>query len=52
MASRKGLVIARETGRRSTSGDVLVYLDADCRAPLNWLSRIEARFDAEYAKRP
>ena len=44
---RKGLVIARETGRRSTSGDVLVYLDADCRAPLNWLSRIEARFESD-----
>jgi glycosyltransferase involved in cell wall biosynthesis len=44
---RKGLVIARETGRRSTSGDVLVYLDADCRAPLTWLSRIEARFAAD-----
>jgi glycosyltransferase involved in cell wall biosynthesis len=44
---RKGLVIARETGRRSTSGDVLVYLDADCRAPLTWLARIEARFAAD-----
>ncbi len=44
---RKGLVIARETGRRSTSGDVLVYLDADCRAPLSWLSRIEARFESD-----
>jgi glycosyltransferase involved in cell wall biosynthesis len=44
---RKGLVIARETGRRSTTGDVLVYLDADCRAPLTWLSRIEARFESD-----
>jgi glycosyltransferase involved in cell wall biosynthesis len=38
---RKGLVIAREAGRRAASGDVLVYLDADCRAPLRWLERIE-----------
>ena len=29
---RKGLVIARETGRRVSTGDVLVYVDADCRA--------------------
>ena len=46
---RKGLVIARETGRRFTNGDVLVYLDADCRAPLRWLERIEARFAADPA---
>ena len=38
---RKGLVIARETGRLAATGDVLVYVDADCRAPLTWLARIE-----------
>ena len=41
---RKGLVVARETGRRAATGDVLVYLDADCRAPLMWLERVERRF--------
>ncbi len=41
---RKGLVVARETGRRLARGDLLVYLDADCRAPLMWLERIECRF--------
>ena len=41
---RKGLVVARETGRREATGDILVYLDADCRAPLTWLARIEQRF--------
>jgi glycosyltransferase involved in cell wall biosynthesis len=41
---RKGLVVARETGRRAARGDLLVYLDADCRAPLAWLERIERRF--------
>ena len=46
---RKGLVIARETGRLAATGDVLVYLDADCRAPLTWLARIEARFAADPA---
>ncbi len=40
----KGLVMARERGRREASGDLLVYVDADCRAPLEWLGRIESRF--------
>jgi glycosyltransferase involved in cell wall biosynthesis len=40
----KGLVVARETGRRRASGDILIYLDADCRAPLTWVERIERRF--------
>ena len=44
---RKGLVIAREAGRLASTGDVLVYVDADCRAPLTWLARIEARFAAD-----
>ena len=46
---RKGLVVARETGRRAASGDVLAYLDADCRAPLTWLKRVERRFAADPA---
>ena len=41
---RRGLVIARETGRRAACGDLLAYLDADCRAPLGWLEHIERRF--------
>lgn len=41
---RKGLVIARERGRLESSGDVLVYLDADCRAPLRWLERVEREY--------
>jgi len=44
---RKGLVIARDTGRLASTGDVLVYVDADCRAPLTWLARIEARFEGD-----
>ena len=42
---RKGLVVAREAGRRAATGDVLIYLDADCRAPLTWLERVERRFE-------
>ena len=41
---RKGLVVARERGRLDARGDLLVYVDADCRAPLTWLERIESRF--------
>jgi glycosyltransferase involved in cell wall biosynthesis len=41
---RKGLVVAREAGRRAAGGEILVYLDADCRAPHDWLRRVEQRF--------
>ena len=41
---RQGLVVARERGRMEAQGDLLVYVDADCRAPLMWLCRIESRF--------
>ena len=40
----RGLVIARETARRHATGDILAYVDADCRAPLQWLERVERRF--------
>jgi glycosyltransferase involved in cell wall biosynthesis len=40
----KGLVVARDRGRRSTSADLLLFLDADCRAPLHWVERIERHF--------
>src|SRR4029077_20794567 len=39
----KGLVVARETARGIARGEVLAYVDADCRAPLRWLERIEAQ---------
>jgi glycosyltransferase involved in cell wall biosynthesis len=39
----KGLVIARERARREARGDVLAYVDADCRAPIQWLERVERR---------
>ena len=41
---RRGLVVAREAGRRAATGDILVYVDADCRAPFQWLEKIERRF--------
>jgi len=47
--SRKGLVVARERGRLEARGDILVYVDADCRAPLMWLERVDRRFTADPA---
>lgn len=44
---RKGLTVAREAGRQATTADLLVYVDADCRAPLTWLARVERRFSAD-----
>lgn len=43
---RKGLVTARERGRQEALGELLVYIDADCRAPLTWLELVERRFQA------
>jgi glycosyltransferase involved in cell wall biosynthesis len=42
----KGLVVARETGRRHARSDILAYVDADCRVPFQWLERVERRFRA------
>src|ERR1700751_3454131 len=41
----KGLVVARETARRALGTDIIAYVDADCRAPITWLERVEARFN-------
>src|SRR5262245_32305022 len=41
----KGLVVARETARTSAHSDLLAYVDADCRVPLQWIERIERRFE-------
>ena len=38
---RRGLTRAREAGRRAATGDVIAWLDADCRAPLQWLACVE-----------
>ena len=43
--SQKGLVMARERGRLEARGDLLVYVDADCRAPIDWLRRVAAQFE-------
>jgi glycosyltransferase involved in cell wall biosynthesis len=40
----KGLVVARETARRASHTDICAYVDADCRAPITWLERIEEQF--------
>lgn len=45
----KGLVVARETGRRAAHGDLLLFTDADCRAPLRWIESVERRFERQPA---
>src|SRR5882672_10068703 len=40
----KGLVVARETARLAAQADIVAYVDADCRAPITWLDRVEAHF--------
>lgn len=41
----KGLVLARERARLTATGDILAFVDADCRPPLTWLARIADRFE-------
>jgi glycosyltransferase involved in cell wall biosynthesis len=45
----KGLVVARETARRAAHTDIVAYIDADCRVPITWLERVEARFSKRRA---
>lgn len=40
----RGLVLAREAARVASRGDVLAYVDADCRLPITWLAQVERRF--------
>jgi glycosyltransferase involved in cell wall biosynthesis len=42
---RRGLVVARERARQEARAELLVYVDADCRAPLTWLECIAERFE-------
>ncbi|MDE1975549.1 MAG: glycosyltransferase family 2 protein [Patescibacteria group bacterium] len=39
MESRKGLLWAREAGRRAASGDIIANMDADCLPSPDWLSK-------------
>ncbi|MEI7463506.1 MAG: glycosyltransferase, partial [Candidatus Taylorbacteria bacterium] len=44
---RKGLLFARECGRKAATGDVIVNMDADCRPDEKWLSKGIRRFNDE-----
>lgn len=41
---RRGLVWARDAGYQAARGEILVYLDADCRAPSRWLEHVAQEF--------
>ncbi|HEY9260186.1 glycosyltransferase family A protein, partial [Chitinophaga sp.] len=42
--SRKGLDIARNTGARSATGDLIAYTDDDVQIPANWIANLKASF--------
>lgn len=42
---RKGLLSAREAGRKAASGHIIANIDADCLPDPDWLSRGAAHFD-------
>jgi glycosyltransferase involved in cell wall biosynthesis len=41
----KGLMKARARGAAASNGDVLLYIDADCRARLRLVEQVERRLD-------
>jgi glycosyltransferase involved in cell wall biosynthesis len=44
-APEKGLVKARARGAEASTGDALLYIDADCRAPLRLIEHVERRLN-------
>jgi glycosyltransferase involved in cell wall biosynthesis len=44
---RGGLDVARTTGARVASGDVVAYIDDDCEADSKWVSRLRKAFDED-----
>lgn len=45
--SRKGLLWAREAGRKAASGEIIANIDADCLPESDWLSRGARHFNDE-----
>jgi glycosyltransferase involved in cell wall biosynthesis len=45
----KGLLHARQKGFEESSGDVLAFIDADCRVPMGWVNRIKSGLDSHWA---
>lgn len=41
---RKGLDIARNTGARTATGDLIAYTDDDVQIPANWIANLKASF--------
>jgi glycosyltransferase involved in cell wall biosynthesis len=42
---RKGLDIARNTGARTATGDLIAYTDDDVQIPANWIANLKACFN-------
>lgn len=45
--SRKGILFARECGRKAASGDIIANVDADCLPNENWLKKAITHFSDE-----
>jgi len=43
--SRKGLLWARECGRKNATGEIIANIDADCLPDVNWLSKGVSHFN-------
>ncbi len=44
---RKGAAAARNAGARHAKGELLAFIDADCVAPQNWISKLVASLQGE-----
>lgn len=47
LEKNKGTNIARQRGVSESNGEIIAFLDADCIAPNDWLSRIESYLSSE-----
>src|SRR3990167_5374338 len=44
---KKGILYAREAGRKIATGDILAQLDADCLTKKDWISNAVKKFENE-----
>lgn len=44
---RKGVMFAREKGWRESNGEIVAFIDADCRVVAGWIEQIESEFDKD-----
>ena len=47
LEKEKGVTKARERGFRESTGDIVAFMDADCRMPEGWARRVAEEFDGD-----